>query len=325
MYEQIIQAILKAKTILLTTHRQCDGDGLGSQLGMFHALRSLGKDVRVLNVDATPNKYRFLTPDSYIQYYDTHHDPIRPTDLALVFDTNDYRLLEPLYSEVKKNCQTVLFVDHHPVLKTGPFPTEGSVININAASTGEMVFDMIKGLNVTLNRDIARALYTSIAFDTQLFRYVRNSYRSHEIAAELLRYETEPSIIHKQVFGNFTALKLKYLYKVLSEMEFFYKDRLVFLQISSEELAKYGLTAEDSRDLVDMIMNIETVEIAIVVREDESGVFKVSIRSKGHFEVNTLAESLGGGGHVFSAGASVKMPAAELKKQIVDHFSKFNK
>ncbi len=325
MYEQITQAILKAKTILLTTHRQCDGDGLGAELGMYHALRSLGKEVRVLNVDATPIKYRFLTPDSYIQYFDSHHDPIQKTDLAIVFDTNDYRLLEPLYAEIEKKCEHILFVDHHPVLKTGPEPTKGSVINIKAASTGEMVFDIIKALKVPINRDIARAVYTSIAFDTQLFRFVRNSYRSHEIAAELLRYETEPSIIHKHVFGNFTALKLKYLSKVLSEMEFFYKDRLVFLHITSEELSKYGLSAEDSRDLVDMMMNIETVEIAIVIREDEAGFFKVSIRSKGHFEVNALAESLGGGGHVFSAGASVKMPAAELKKQIVDHFSKFNR
>jgi phosphoesterase RecJ-like protein len=324
MYEQISQAILSAKNILLTTHRQCDGDGLGAELAMYHALRALGKEARVLNVDATPNKYRFLTPDSYIQYYDTHHDPIQNTDLAIIFDTNDYRLLDPLFSEIEKKCRKILFVDHHPVLKTGPEPTPGSVINTKAASTGEMVYDIIKALKAPMNRDIARALYTSIAFDTQLFRYVRNSYRSHEIAAELLRYETEPSIIHKHVFGNFTALKLKYLSKVLSEMEFFYKDRLVFLHITSQELAKYGLSSDDSRDLVDMMMNIETVEIAIVIREDESGFFKVSIRSKGHFEVNALAESLGGGGHVFSAGASVKMPAAELKKQIVEHFSKFN-
>jgi bifunctional oligoribonuclease and PAP phosphatase NrnA len=324
MYEQIVKDIQAAKTILLTTHRQCDGDGLGAQLGMYHALRALGKNVRVLNVDATPNKYRFLTPDSYIQYFDSHHDLIQDVSLAIVFDTNDYRLLEPLYAEIEKNCKKILFVDHHPVLKTGPEPTAGSVINTNAASTGEMVFDIIKALGAPMNRDIARALYTSIAFDTQIFRYVRNSYRSHEIAAELLHYETEPSIIHKHIFGNFTALKYKYLSKVLSEMVFFYKDRLVFLQISSQELSQYGLSADDSRDLVDMMMNIESVEIAVVIREDEIGHFKVSLRSKGHFDVNALAETLGGGGHVFSAGASIKMPGDVLKKKIVEHFAKFN-
>jgi bifunctional oligoribonuclease and PAP phosphatase NrnA len=324
MYQQITDSILKAKTILLTTHRQCDGDGLGAQLGMYHALRSLGKNVRVLNVDPTPNKYRFLSPDSYIQYFDSPHTPIESTELALIFDTNDYRLLEPLYAELEKKCKTILFIDHHPVLKTGPEPTPSSVINTQAASTGEMVFDIIKLLKVPMNRDIARAIYTSIAFDTQLFRYVRDSYRSHEIAAELLRYETQPSLIHKSVFGNFTALKYKYLSKVLSEMEFFYKDKLVYLHITNQELSKYGLSSDDSRDLVDMMMNIETVELAIVVREDETGYSKVSIRSKGHYEVNTLAESLGGGGHVFSAGASVRMPATELKNKIVEHFAKFN-
>ena len=142
MFDFIVDAIKNAKTVLLTTHRQCDGDGLGAQLGMYHALKSLGKNVRVLNVDATPNKYRFLSPDSYIQYFDSHYDPIHETDLTLIFDTNDKRLLAPLYDELEKKSKNIFFIDHHPVLKTGPEPTSGSVINTQAASTGEIVFDI---------------------------------------------------------------------------------------------------------------------------------------------------------------------------------------
>lgn len=320
MFQSLVQAIKNAKSIILTTHKQCDGDGLGAQLGMYHALKAMGKNVRVLNVDPTPYKYRFLKPDDHIQYFDGKFDPIAATDLALVFDTNDQRLLQPLYAELEKSVKTILFIDHHPVLKTGPEPTPGSYINTSAASTGEIAFDLIKALNIPMNKDIARAIYTSIAFDTQIFRYVRDSGRSHEIAAELLQFEKEPSLIHKQMFGNYTASKLKYLSKVLSEMEFFHNDRLVFLMIKSEDLHKLGLNQDDSRDLVDIMMNIETVEVAAVIRQDQENSFKLSLRSKGNLPVNTLAESLGGGGHVFSAGASVKTDATKLKQQIIDHF-----
>ncbi len=322
MFLEVIQKIKNAQSIILTTHKQCDGDGLGAMLGMYHALKSIQKNVRAINVDATPPKYQFLLPDQHIEYFDGNYAPLAPTDLTIVFDTNDKRLVSPLYEHLEKVSKDILFIDHHPILQTGPSPTQGSVIDTSAASTGELAFKLIKELEIPLNHDISRALYTSIAFDTQLFRYVRNSYRSHEIAAELLKFEKEPSAIHKHLFGNYSAKKLKYLSQVLSTMEFYHNDHLVFLYINSKDLFALGLDIDDSRDLVDMMMNIESIEIAALIREDEPDTFKMSLRSKGRLSVNDLAESLGGGGHMFSAGASVKMKSEELKQKIISFFSK---
>lgn len=322
MLDSVISSIQNANTILLTTHKECDGDGLGAQLGVYHALKSIGKNVRVLNVDGTPFKYRFLKPDQYIQYFDGSYDPFDDVELVLVFDTNDRRLIAPLYDELEAKCKKITFIDHHPVLKTGPEPTEGSLIDTSAASTGEMAFDIIKGLNIDLNIDIATALYTSIAFDTQVFRFVRNSHRSHEIAAELLKQGVNASQIHKQMFGNFTASKLKFLSKALSNIEFYFKDRLGFLHIRAQDLKKLGLNTDDSRDLVDTMMNVESIEVAALIREDEKDTFKVSLRSKGHVSVNGLAERLSGGGHIFSAGASVTMAESELREEIINFFEK---
>jgi bifunctional oligoribonuclease and PAP phosphatase NrnA len=322
MLSQVALDIQNAQSIVLTTHKQCDGDGLGALLGVYHALKSINKNVRALNVDATPPKYHFLEPDKHIQYFDAQHASLEPTDLTLIFDTNDKRLVSPLYESLEKVSKKILFIDHHPILQTGPEPTPGSIIDTTAASTGELAYQLISALNIPMNRDIARALYTSIAFDTQLFRYVRNSYKSHEIAASLLKYETEPSEIHKYLFGNFTAKKLKYLSQVLSTMEFFNDDQLVFLHIRSQDLFAKGLDIDDSRDLVDMMMNIESVEVAALIREDEEDTFKISFRSKGRVTVNDLAESVGGGGHMYSAGASVTMKTEKLKEKIISHFTK---
>ena len=104
--DSLVKSIQSAQTIILSTHKQCDGDGLGAMLGLYHALKKIGKKVRVITVDEVPERYNFLNPDLYLQAYDAQHDPIEKTDLALIFDTNDRRLVEPLFFELEKNLSS---------------------------------------------------------------------------------------------------------------------------------------------------------------------------------------------------------------------------
>ena len=317
MVHETAEKIRNSESIVLTTHRQCDGDGLGSELALYHALKKIGKNARVLNVDETPQKYAFLSPDEHIQYYDGEFTPLAATDLALIFDTNDKRLVEPLYQELENKCKDILFIDHHPVLKTGPQPTVGSLVDTKAASTGELAYDLIKALDIDLDAQIARAIYTSIVFDTQLFRYVRNSPRSHKIAAELLLHEKKPAEVHKCLFGNFTANKLRFIAEALRDLEFYSQDKIVTLLVRAHQLHSLGLEIDDSRDLIDMVMNIESVEAAVLFREDNPDLYKVSLRSKGQLTVIDIAEKMGGGGHSYASGATLQGDYQEFCQQIV--------
>ncbi|MCB0350942.1 MAG: hypothetical protein KDD38_07150, partial [Bdellovibrionales bacterium] len=121
----IIKKIHAANSILLSTHKQCDGDGLGAMLGLYHALKKAGKKVRVVAVDEIPKKYKFLEFDKYLERFDELKTEIEPTDLAMIFDTNDRRLVEPLYTRLEKQCDNIIFIDHHPILNQGPEPTPG--------------------------------------------------------------------------------------------------------------------------------------------------------------------------------------------------------
>lgn len=319
--EGLIRRIRQAKSIVLSTHRECDGDGLGSQIALYHALRKMGKDVRVLNVDPVPPKYAFLEHESFLEVYTDSEVPKLEADLALVFDTNDFRQLSGLYDVLKKGCPQVLFIDHHPPLEEGPAPTEGSVINTAAASTGEMVYDMIKALDVELDLLIARALYTSIAFDTQVFRYIRNSPRSHLIAAELLQYPVRPEEIHQKLFCSHTVEKVKFLSQALGKIEYHFDGKLAILHIHAQDLTDHGLTTEETRDVIDTVMNIESLRIAVLFREDQKNLYKVSLRSKAPVEVLSTAEKLGGGGHRFAAGAHYRGEYQELKKLTLESLS----
>ncbi len=319
--KQIAQLVQQAHKIVLSTHRQCDGDGLGAQLAFFHALQAEGKDVSVINVDSTPRKYRFLQPDRWIQYHDKDSALKPDVDLVLIFDTNDHRLVEPLFTPLQKSAKAVAFIDHHPVLLKGPPPTADSWIDVTSASTGEMAYRLIKELGLTINRDVARCLYTSITFDTQLYRFVRNSPVSHRIAAEMIEHGIDTEEIHRHLFGNQTVQKMAFLARALGQIEYFSDGKLAVLKLRDADLFHYNMDPDDSRDVIDMLMNIETLEAAVLFREETNNAFKISLRSKGKIHVLPVAENLGGGGHAYAAGALVHSPYESLKEQVVTELS----
>ena len=313
----IAKKIKDAKTIVLTTHKQCDGDGLGAMLGLYHALKKFNKTVRVVAVDEIPRKYSFLDPDIHLESYDQLRHTIAETDLAMIFDTNDRRLVDPLYSELEKKCHDIVFIDHHPILNQGPEPTPGSFIDTSAASTGEIAYFVIKQLGIRLDEKIARALYTSLAFDTQIFKYVKNSGNTHLICAELLEFEHQAEKIHRALFANYTKKKVTYLGKVLSEVEYLADDRIAILNLSRKDLLDHDLDMDDSRDVIDMVMSIHTVLAAAIFREDGPNFYKMSLRSKGPVEVLGIAENFGGGGHMYAAGAEIRGPYREIRDRVV--------
>lgn len=311
--EQLSEVIKKARRVTVTTHRDCDGDGVGAMLAFYHALKKLNINVRILSVDSIPKKYSFLPGFESIEIFHPEKSP-DIGDLLIAFDTNDSRRIEPLASWAEKSGE-VMFIDHHPILENGPRPGIGSLINIKAASTGEMAFDLIQFLKVEMDASIAQCLYTSIAFDTQLFRFIRKSPRSHQIAAELMIHSFDPTEIHRKLFGNQSPEKLRFLAKALSEIEYLHSGQVAYLSLRLVDFTQYQVDPEASRDVVDMMMNVEGVEIAVLIREESKSKLKVSLRSKGRIEVLSLAETWEGGGHLYAAGATLENVSVQTLHQ----------
>ncbi|MGZ6479122.1 MAG: DHH family phosphoesterase [Bdellovibrionales bacterium] len=303
--------------MILSTHKQCDGDGLGALLALYHGLRKSGKKVRILLVDEVPKKYFFLEPEKHLEVFDKPHAAIEETDLTLIFDTNDRRLIDPLYTALQGPCREILFVDHHPVLNQGPEPTAGSFIDTRAASTGEISYFIIKGLGIRMDERMAQALYTSIAFDTQLFKFVKNSVNSHLIAAELLMHINNAEEIHRHLFATHTMGKVAFLAKVLGQIEYFANGQVAVLKLKAQDLKDHNLDMDDSRDVIDMLMNVNTLQAAALFREDAPNEYKLSLRSKGGLEVLGIAEMFQGGGHMFAAGAPIRGEYQSIKAQVV--------
>jgi len=303
----LIEKIKNANNILLTTHKQCDGDGLGSQIALYFALKKMNKNVRIFCVDDVPRKYHFLNFSEYLEVFCQPHKPLEQFDLTLIFDTNDSRLVEPFYSTIQKKCDDIVFVDHHPILQKGPKPTHGSFVDSSSASTGEITYYIIKGLGVELDNEIAKPLYTSIAFDTQVFKFIRNCGRSHIVAADLLKYESNPEEIHRNLFAAQTKGKMQLLAQAFATTKFIGdKEQIAILTINISDLIKNNLEQDDSRDILDMIMSIESIQVGALLLQMKEDAYKLSLRSRGKHSILKVAETFGGGGHNFAAGAYIE-------------------
>ncbi len=319
MLDSIVQKLQKARCVILSTHRHSDGDGLGAQTALFHGLRKLGIKARMVNVDRPSAKYSFMGLDGTVEVFEPGRTSLDGIDLALILDTNDCRLVEPLYSElITRNIET-LFIDHHPILANAPQPIHDSLVAVGAASTGELGFRLLKKLGVELDAQIARALYTSLVFDTHLFRYVKSDPASHLMAAELLKYERHPEEVHHHLFSTYTVSKMNSLMRSLARVEYSADNRVAFIPFPASEHSIPGnLERDESGDLIDHVMKIGSVEVAALLREDGPEQFKLSLRSRGNLEVLSVAESFGGGGHKYASGAYLTGTYENLRREVLE-------
>ena len=120
-------------------------------------------------------------------------------------------------------------------------PETSPVTDTRAASTGEISYFIIKGLGIRLDERIAQALYTSIVFDTQLFKFVKNSVNSHLICAELLMHLNNSEEIHRHLFATHTIGKVAFLAKVLAQIEYFGDGQVAVLKLHAKDLKDHNL------------------------------------------------------------------------------------
>ncbi len=311
MISKIRTAIENAKTIGLISHKSPDGDSLGSVAGLGQALLDMGKSVTLFINDKIPEKYEFLREDNpYVLYKKGMGQDL---DLLFVLDCGQASRLD--YSEeILREAGTVINIDHH--MKNPDF---GHInwVDTEISSTCEMVYDLIKKLDLPVNYPGATALYTGIVTDTGSFMYDNTAPKTLQTAAELLALGVDKNRIYQEVFQSRNIQEVKLLGEVLKDLDPLCDGRVTLTTLSQKVLKDYGLDIQGLDELIDFTRDIRGVEISVVLKETESGATKIGLRSKGTYPVDALARSFGGGGHENAAGATVKTSLQETKTAII--------
>ena len=307
---QAAEAIRGGGRFLVTTHENPDGDALGSMLALKLALDQLGKDASMLLVgDAPlPVEYSFMPLDGLLR---SVPDDASQRILLAVDCANESRIgPDP---EVLQLSPLVVDIDHHH--DNSRFG-DVNVIDAKASSTGELLRDLFRELDVELTPQIAEALYIALVTDTGRFQYTNTTPKSLRLAAELVEAGADLHRIFQGVYESVQFAKLKLLARALERAQVYEGGRLVVSYLLRDDFQEVGAAEPYSEGIIDYLRAVEGADMAVLIREPpRSGgpLHRVSLRaSHDELDVSAIARKSEGGGHRQAAGFSSEASIEEI-------------
>jgi len=312
VFERICEEILRRERFLLTSHARPDGDSIGSQLAMAYALDALGKQVRLVNADAAPDHYREFPGLDRIEIAERCD---AEADALIVMECSD--LTRTGVSGLEGHY--IINIDHHAGNRM-----YGALnwFDESAAACGEMVFDLIRALGVSLTREIATHIYLAILTDTGSFHHSNITPRTFDICRQTVEAGVNPAAMARRVFDSNSFGKLKLIGALLNAMELTDNGHLAVLAIDDDMLAACGCTHNDTEGVINLPLTAREIQAVVFFKVVASGDVRVSMRSKYDVDVRLVASEHGGGGHRNAAGFTVPGPLAEVRPQIIARLGK---
>ncbi|WP_069649562.1 DHH family phosphoesterase [Caloranaerobacter ferrireducens] len=307
--KKLKQKLDEAEYICLVSHIHPDGDSIGSLLGLGLALESTNKKVTMIKIDDIPYKYRFLPKINKLKSYEEN----KKFDLLIILDCSDLDRLGT-FKHITDKAKYIVNIDHH-ISNTSY--GDINIINHKAAATGELVYNILDCLDINIDKEIATCLYVAIATDTGSFRYDNTHSETHYIVSKLLEKQIDLKKITFEVFQNKTLASTKLFIEALNTLELYYNDRLAVVQVTQQMLKRNNAEFNDIDGIVEYIRDIETVEVACILKEIEKDEIKIGLRSKTYVDVAKVANVFQGGGHIRASGCTIYKDITKAKELIV--------
>jgi bifunctional oligoribonuclease and PAP phosphatase NrnA len=302
---------------VLTSHVRPDADALGSELAMLGILEKLGKEVLICNAFPVPRNLKFLDADHQFKQLeaDVPAAALEAYEVIIVLDTSAWIQLGAMADVLRTTKLLKVVLDHHVSgddLGAEPFK------NVEAEATGRIVVEAAHQLGVEMTPTIARPAFMAIATDTGWFRFSSASAGTFRMIATLVEAGAVPSEIYKALYERDTLARLQLIGRAIGRAQTDLNGRLIYSWIEQADFAATCAVPSDSEDIINMAMAVDGAEVAIMLVEQASGGFKVSLRSRNEFDCSRLAEQFGGGGHKKAAGAFLNGPLPAARENILD-------
>ncbi len=307
---QVLERIRQDTRFVLATHENPDGDALGSLVAMQGLLTALGKDSRMFIAASEfplPYEYRFFALDGLIQ--DAPEDIAERTVVFL-----DCGNIDRNSASVLRDGAHLLNIDHHH--DNTLFGTVDYVVP-SASCTAEIVWDLMRGLEVSPTPVMADALYVGLITDTGRFMYENTGPRAHEMAGDLIAAGVNVQSIYRSLYEEMPFAKLTLLARALQQVRRFDSGQLTLATLSAQDFHDAEAETSYSEGIIDHLRAVQGTKVAALVREltDEQrrGHYKASLRATDDdVDVSAIARAQGGGGHRRAAGFSTTLPPEEL-------------
>jgi len=310
MFDVLIEAIRASRGILLTTHCNPDGDGIGSQLALYLALQAGGFPVRMHNRDGVPRIYRFLQASDQVG----SGVEFSGSDIDLVISLDAGSRARLGFDDAFFAGRRLAVIDHHA---SNDRFGDINLIDTSACATGVLVHTLIRQMNLPLSPASASAIYVTLLTDTSSFRNASATPEVHELVAELLRAGAESWPIASAVYEERSCSCFELQVRCMQTLDLRHQGRSAWVYVDDDMYRDTGSDGEDTEGLIDLARSLAGVQIAVFMRPgDDAQSWKVTFRGKYDIDVGALATLLGGGGHRHAAGCTMQGDFSTIRKTV---------
>ena len=308
--DAVASVLESGKKFVVLSHKNPDGDAVGSSLAMYCYLRALGKDVRVVLPNAFPDFFSWMPYIDDVLLYDSEPqkaaEAISSADAFICLDFNSLSRIGDVAAAVVASNATKILIDHHL------HPDDSFAVCIScpeACSTSELVYRVIAGISGVdaVSYDAARCIYTGMMTDTGAFAYASSRKDIFIIVAALLEKGIDKDQIYRNVFYSSSLSRMRLWGYVMAEKLKLYRNfNTALVTLTHKELMRYYASKGDTEGLVNQPLQIKGVRFSCFLREEQPGKINVSLRSVDDFPCNEVAaEFFNGGGHKNASGGEV--------------------
>jgi phosphoesterase RecJ-like protein len=316
--DQIIRYLKNSDHILVASHTNPDGDAIGSLIAMGLCFDALDKTTTLYNESPIPAVYRFLPAANRV----VRNIKNENYDLAVILDCGDLQRIGKAVSAVRQ-IPIIINIDHHV---TNTRFGHIQLIDTSACATAEIIYRLIKQMDIPFDKAIATSIYTGILTDTGSFRFSNTNRAAFSICQEMVGLGVDPYNIAQHIYGGTYSLgRIKLLNLALDSIKISNNGKLSIMTLSQDMFDETHTQAEDVDGLINYAKRIEDVKVAALIQENRNGKenpknfkrFHVSLRSDGTVDVASIAASFGGGGHSIAAGFSIETTLSDITTQIL--------
>ncbi len=304
---EIKQKLSFPQDVVILSHRNPDGDAIGSSLGFAGFLRKMGHNVKVVLPSDYPLIFSFMKGIDDIIIFDHDRakalDIIKQATVIACLDFNGLDRIDKIGPTVEESTAYKILIDHH--LDPEPF-ADFIYSKTSASSTCELVFTLIEEMNGVNKLDLydAENLFVGILTDTGTFKYSTNE-DTYRVASELKKRGVDDYYLNDAIYNSYTEKQLKLLGHCLANrMEVIPEHKAAIIAITKQDFQDFTIERGDTESVVNYMLMIKGIEVAAFIREQPT-IVKLSLRSKGDISVQEIARNhFNGGGHKNASGGS---------------------
>lgn len=301
--KECARLLLKKDNILLLTHKNPDGDTVGSAAALCSALRRAGKNAVLYDNPQFTKKLRPYA-EEFVAPKDFAPDYVVAVDIA-----------EPSLFPNGYEGRADLCIDHHP--SNSHYAAE-TLLGAEKAACGEVIFKLIKAMELKITRTEATLLYIAISTDTGCFLYNNTKADTFAAASELLRAGADSAAVNLAFFRKVSAARIRLEGLMYNAMRFYRDGKITIVTVTKAMLEESGVGEDDLDDLSGLAGRVEGSVVSVTIREGDEGQCRVSVRSGKEVNSSTICSAFGGGGHAAAAGCTIQATPEKAAEMLLD-------